>query len=310
MKQYTHAWIAFMAIKRLQSSMIPKGCKKDADSLVKWFHNYRDFVIQGAWYPDEVFKDMNTSHILKYEPLPGAPAATFRKYPTSLEMPKLVKKSPLLKQGYKVVAGNLPDRCESLAHGIVDCLKMLEIEEKGCPISPTSNHIAMRFFILSHYIADCHMPLHCDSRSFSEGDEIHAFIEGIWDQEIRKSYALDTSNERFFYDPDGYPLSKGLTPMIQAVEDQVANRKFIFSWGTDNNNTWDYMSAISQQSYLMAHRMIPSHYNHENLTKEAYLALDEQAHFESDSVAILSDAIDSVARAWLHVWARYQDWKK
>ena len=72
MKKYTHAWLAFMAIKRLQNADIPEVNREDAQSLVKWFHDYRDFVIEGSWYPDEVFKDMGTSHVIKYKPASGS----------------------------------------------------------------------------------------------------------------------------------------------------------------------------------------------------------------------------------------------
>lgn len=76
MKKYSHAYVAFMAIKRLEvianttNESVVKGVSEDvrkhAKGLCKWFKDYRDFVIEGAWYPDEVFKDMSTSHIVKY----------------------------------------------------------------------------------------------------------------------------------------------------------------------------------------------------------------------------------------------------
>ena len=93
MKKYSHAWIAFMAIKRLEviattdNETVIKGVsediRKEAKALVRWFKNYRDFVIQGAWYPDEVFKDMSTSHIVKYQPTEDGPYTTFSKLPTT-----------------------------------------------------------------------------------------------------------------------------------------------------------------------------------------------------------------------------------
>ena len=92
MKKYSHAWIAFMAIKRLEviatsdNEAVVKGVseevRKEAKALVRWFKNYRDFVIQGAWYPDEVFKDMATSHIVKYKPSENGPYTTFGKLPS------------------------------------------------------------------------------------------------------------------------------------------------------------------------------------------------------------------------------------
>lgn len=40
--------------------------KTDDAALVRWFKSYRDFVIESSWYPDLVFKDMWTSHIIEY----------------------------------------------------------------------------------------------------------------------------------------------------------------------------------------------------------------------------------------------------
>lgn len=310
MKKYTHAWLAFMAIKRLQFANIPEAYKSDAESLVKWFHNYRDFVIEGSWYPDEIFKDMKTSHVIKYRPIVGGGKQTFKKLPEVMEMQRLGKTSKFYGKQFEIVSGNLADRCESLAHGIVDCFKMLRTEEKGCPISPSNNHIAMRFFILSHYIADCHMPLHCDDRSFSSGDNLHGYIEGLWDKQVKKSYKVDTANERFFYDPDGYPLPLKITPLFQSVEEDVRNREFVADWGKGNKSTWDYMSALSEYSYLMSYLLIGEGLDETNFTKEDYLKSESYANFDELSRVILSDAIDSIARVWLRVWVRYKDWEK
>ena len=310
MKKYTHAWLAFMAIKRLQYADIPEENRDDAKSLVKWFNDYRDFVIEGSWYPDEVFKDMSTSHIIKYKPAPGEGEQKFKKLPKTMKLYTLGQKSDMYKKPFVIESGNCADRCESISHSIVDCFKMLRTEERGCPISPTSNHIAMRFFILSHYIADCHMPLHCDCRSFSSGDNIHGFIESEWDKQVRKSYRVDVDNNRFYYDPEGYPLKDKMTPLMQAVEDDLVNREYLHSWGTGNKNTWDYMSAISEYSYLMAYRLIPAAFDEKSLTKEIYKSSEAYAQLEDYSRVILCDAVDSIARIWLHVWARYRSWAK
>ena len=187
MKKYTHAWLAFMAMKRLQHANIPEDLQDDAKSLVKWFHDYRDFVIEGAWYPDEVFKDMSTSHIIKYKPAKGDTVQPFKKLPKTMQLYALGQKSDLYKKPFTIESGNCADRCESIAHSIVDNFKILRVEERRNPLTTTNNHIAMRFFILSHYIADCHMPLHCDCRSFSTGANIHGFIESEWDKQVKKS---------------------------------------------------------------------------------------------------------------------------
>lgn len=307
MKKYTHAWMAFMAIKRLQYADIPESYRENAKSLVKWFHDYRDFVIEGAWYPDAVFKDMNTSHIIKYKPVDGD-SVQFKKLPSNLKCYALGQKSPLYNQPFVIEDGNCADRCEAIAHSIIDNFKILRMEDRGCPITPSCNHVAMRFFILSHYIADCHMPLHCDSRPFSSGNKIHDYIESLWESQVKKSYKIDTDNNRFFYDPAGYPLQAKVTPLMQAIENDTIKRPFTFGWGAGNNNTWDYMSAVSQYSYLMSYRLIPKVYTPDSLTKDIYCSTEAFEHFEEYSQYIISDAIDSIARVWLHVWTRYRNW--
>lgn len=311
MKKFTHAWLAFMAIKRLDKVSIDNTqMAEDAKSLVKWFKSYRDYVIDGAWYPDLIFKDMATSHIIKYTPDENSHDKTFKKLPSTLIMYEQGKNSPLYGKPFKIEGGNLADRCEAISHDIVDNLKMLRTEEKGCPISPTNNHIAMRFFILSHYVADCHMPLHCDSRSFSSGADIHGYIEKQWDNMVKKSYEIDTGNNRFFYDPEGYPLKKNPSQIILDVENETVSREYNHSWGSKNSNTWDYMSAISQYSYLKSYKMIPEGYDGDNISIDIFKTIEGSINFEKYTFEIFSDAIDSIARIWLHIWARYRKWMK
>jgi hypothetical protein len=306
MKQYTHAWLAFMAIRRLEESGIPASYKPQ--SLVKWFKNHRDFVLQGAWYPDAIIKDMATSHVLKYKPGENSGTNNFRKLPGEYHVFDIGKATPFFQKGYTIESGNLPDRCEAIAHSIVDNLKMKESEDKGSPISPTDNHIATLFFMLSHYIADAHMPLHCDVRSFSDKNNIHASIEKEWDDVIQQCYGIDYDNERFIYNPSGYPLKKANHTIVDWLEQEIVKRKFTASWGGTNDNTWDFMSAITQYSFLMSCKMIPQEYDENNLDWNTFKGLNTGYSFDDYSKFILVDSIDSIAKVWLKIWNKYQNW--
>ena len=315
MKKYTHAWLAFMAIKRLQETKLSTTNRKYANNLIRWFKNHKDGVTQGAWYPDSVIKDMANSHVLKLTPSDESPNR-FKLLPITYLNYQYGKCSPLRNKSFTVEKDdNLPDRCESIAHSVIDNLKMQESENKGSPVSPTDNQIALLLFMLSHYVADAHMPLHCDSRRFSEGKNIHAYIEGKWDNMIRRYYKIDKGNERFFYDPDGYPLrNPGIEQeyqlsFLKSVDEELHKRKFILSWGARNNNVWDFMSAICQYSYLLSHRFIPEQFNHTNVTLTNWQSLGSIS-FKDFSVAIFSDAIDSIARVWFRVWRRYLKWER
>jgi hypothetical protein len=192
---------------------------------------------------------------------------------------------------------------------------MQESEEKGSPIAPTDNQIAVLLFMLSHYIADAHMPFHCDSRRFSEGADLHGHVEGELDDIVRHYYQIDEDNERFYYDPAGYPLRNSSidteyqTSILKTVEDELGKRKFILSWGADNNNVWDFMSAICQYSYLLSYSFIPAQYNEKNITLDNWKSLGPLS-FNDYTVAIIVDAIDSVARSWFKVWRRYMKWER
>lgn len=312
MKKYTLAWLAFMAIKRLSKAELFTGKKgpelaKEASSLVDWFMSYRDFVIQGAWYPNLVFDDQETSHVAKYVPAEKVgETSPFKALPQGMAVDKFVKKNSMLykEKSFSLVQGNLCDRCNAMYHTIYDNFKIQFREEKGNPISPSANHMAMRFFIMSHYIADAHMPLHCDARSLGK---IHADVEKQWENYVDASYEIDKRNSRFFYDSDGYPLMKEtLSPMIEAVEKKLLERPFDYSWGQEGSSTWTYMSTITEYSYLLAYQMFPKGFK--DTTWKNYSKTEEAKRFQEYCTLLMSDAIDSIARVWLHVWIRYRKW--
>lgn len=318
MKHYTHAWLAFMAIKRLEAEVVYTDkssaetnleYKEAAKSLVNWFHNYRDFVIKGAWYPDEVFKDNSTGHIMKYEPASGEATKTDHLTPLSIsEMKKYAKQSPVYNKKMRYTMGNCTQRCEALSHGIVDSLKMQFLEDKGNPVSPSNNHLAIRYFILSHYIADCHMPLHCDERSFSSNGDLHGAIEKYWEEHVLASYELDEPNDRFYYDVTGYPLSReSKTTLMTKIENAIKARKFIYKWPNGSDNALDYMNAVAQHAYYMSYVLFPEDFNMKTSAK-AFIETETYQKLDEYSFAILFDAIDSIARIWLHAWHRFLNW--
>lgn len=313
MKKYTHAWIAFKAIERLENAEL--GSKRDiANSLIKWFKNHRDGVIQGAWYPDSIIKDNSNSHVYKYSPASEG-ETTFRKLQSTNLLYKNGQDSDLFEKPYRIdVNDNLPNRCEALAHSIIDNLKIQESEEKGSPISLTDNHIALRFFMLSHYIADAHMPFHCDNRPFSASSSyLHSKVEKEWEDEVELVYEIDYDNNRFYYKPDGYPMQKEASgydnSIIREVDKELSNRKFVYSWGGDNDNVMEFMMAISQYSYLLSYSFIPANIDISSVNSENWSNVAGQnVKFDEMSIISLAEAIESVARIWLRVWARYRKW--
>lgn len=318
MKKYTHAWLAMMAMKRIEKADIPEKHRYDAQALTKWFKDHRDAVIAGAWYPDHVICDMGTSHIIKYTSDENSTDKSFRVMPHTLKVYNACKDDERAKKAFTIKSGNLCDRCESLTERIIDSFKALYNEGKGCPICPSGNEIAFVFFMLSHYIADCHMPLHCDARSFNDSSDVHAWIEEQWDKQVWDSYKIDDANERFFYDEEGYPaLNDEVSELISKVEEDAVSREFYWAWrdgakeAYSCGNTWDYMSGISQYSYVMSHKLIPDDLAEkpEDIKVKVFKSSSAyKEHFDEYSFMILSDAVESIAKVWLHAWCRYRDW--
>ena len=313
MKKYTLAWLAFMAIKRLSNQALFTGKKgpelaKEASSLVDWFMSYRDFVIQGAWYPNLVFDDQETSHVAKYVPTEKVgETSPFKALPQGMAVDKFVKKNSMLykEKSFSLVHGNLCDRCNAMYHTIYDNFKIQFREEKGNPISPSANHLGMRFFMMAHYIADGHMPMHCDARQLHR---LQNCIGSFWECAVRRSYKIDLPNQRFFYDRNGYPKKADrVFRLLRKVEDEILSREFVPGWGSKNSNLYDYMRAVTQRSYLMSYEMVPADFD--DMGWKDYKETDVfKKHFEEYSVMILSDAIDSIARAWLNVWMDFHSW--
>lgn len=333
MHQYTHAWLAFMAIKRLDKN---KDWKSEEDwdyaqSLIEWFQKNKDCVIQGAWYPDTIIKDNGTSHILKISPFSEVDKANanmkevlpagFKPLPERyLCFSRWGKNSPLRQQSFLIdQSTNLPDRCESFTQTVIDHLKIQYSEEKGSPVVPTSNQVAHLLFMQSHYVADAHVPLHCDSRQFSEGKGFHADLEDVWEKQVKNNYKLDTSDEnnpRFVYDGEGYPDKDNehfKESYLERVQEELVNRPLgsIQSCFTSGNkNVWDFMSAVCQNSYILSYYFFKP--EEVGIPEQADFNVWENAHaddLQELSFSVLADAADSVARVWLRSWRRFRQWK-
>jgi len=111
-KKFTHAWLAFMAIKRLEETKLSNRDRRYANSLIGWFKSHKDGVAQGAWYPDSVIKDIANSHVLKFTPSAEA-ENKFKRLPTTYLNYKYGKSSPVRKKAFTIDQyDNLPDYTE------------------------------------------------------------------------------------------------------------------------------------------------------------------------------------------------------
>ena len=320
MKQYTHAWLALMACKRLyeKKDTFSEKNKKTANRLLKFLKQNNDGVVQGAWFPDSIIHDNSTGHIWKTRWPQQGEEYRQQKHtlPLRSKMPDLVSSRP---DDEKIILdkGILPDRCQALVFQIRDQLKILydvayDKKNAGSAIIATNNQIALGFFMLAHYVCDAHMPLHCDSRNF--GERVHDEIEEYWEETITDNYAFlidpTQKEKRFNLDYRGLPkLSDDADisgSFLEDLIDDVENRNFQLSFGSENGNVWDYMVDVCYFSYLVSTQIIPKNVNASKVTISEYRSKYEQK-FHDAAPAILGDAIDALARIWFHVWRQYEE---
>jgi hypothetical protein len=325
MKSVAHAWLGLMAIKRIEDLKkdFDSHYKKQAKKFLEFFRKHRDAFVQGAWFPDSVISDNLTGgHTYKLR-LPSkesekeeAKKITDRT-PPHLSSVKLIKDKKALDQKlYKPFKYTLPDRCEALAHAIRDMTRIRDKVAKGSDVMFNDDQITLYFLMLSHYLADAHVPPHCDDRDFYTPSTIHPDMEGYWDEQVKACYPYDTKAKVFDYDLKGYPqpIDAGSEQfqssfLAEALE-ILKNRK----WDpadedmpeNGKNKIYDYIKAVCLVSYVVSSEFIslsmkPAEYKKLKILEDPNY-FDE---LKKMSPHVFADAIDSIALIWLITWDKH-----
>lgn len=326
MKQYTHAWLALMACKRLYARRddLQGNNRQITNRLLKFLRQNNDGIVQGAWFPDSIIRDNSTGHIWKLrQPKSGESfRQTEHHLPSRSRMPDFVSNRSN-KERIVLEKGVLPDRCQALVYQVRDQLKVKQEiayaprrKDAGAAIIANNNEVTLGLFMLAHYVCDAHMPLHCDARNFVTG--VHDNIEEHWEDAVKENYSLlidpAQREKRFELDANGIPKLKRDANIsgtfLEEVIDDIENRRFTIGFGTDNQNVWDYMVDVCYFSYLASTQIIPkSIEDGRDISMAQYRAKYEQKFLEI-AADILSDSVDALARIWFHVWRDYENMEK
>ncbi|MBO4332452.1 MAG: hypothetical protein IKP81_12570 [Paludibacteraceae bacterium] len=70
------------------------------------------------------------------------------------------------------------------------------------------------------------------------------------------------------------------------------------------------MSGVSQYSYLFSYYLVPESFTPSQSYTEFTNLTEWGRNFDTYNKMIFADAIDSIARIWLHVWIKYRNWLK
>ena len=261
--------------------------------------------------------------------------------------------------------GHLPNRVIALSHMIGDMLKMGDfplaaytqkkkdqielvgdasglvsvrdlssrrIRDLSSSANFSARQVALVFFLVSHYICDAHMPLHCDLRDLfatsrkTKGKKrrlpvaLHPRIEELWDKNfpikedlILTDYTKETLDEILIdrlpedsiieIDKAGsnYQLSKRLQKRLKGDE-------------------WEEMVYVTRTSYTVARKWIPEGVDWVSLLPRHRSDFEEQISqgqgfgdgrfvedFRHVTNCVFHDAVESIARIWYKAWRRFID---
>ena len=362
MKQKAHAWITLRALKLIDDSN-----KRNTKKFVEFMSYYLSDVWDGAWLPDSLIKDMKYGHIYKMDNtnafIPKIEEETFYQvmYP---ELKKRVSGKRLgleyskdceeLEKPYVNFedGGNLPDRVLALNNSIADMLKMgdypirfylkkkpseMDLTADLCyqPIknlsqSPnfSARQIALTFFIVSHYISDGHMPLHCDLRDMDadigNGNlvrrlpaAIHKGIEEVWEDYFPDKETLTIHD----YTPESISTVVSSLPGDSIIELDKAGSKYAVSnkFTVTMPNEFCEMDNICRISFAVSRKWIPQSFEEieakigkDKCKKEAsalkhadLVSIIGEEEFRDVTNRIFHDAVEAVARIWLKAWNQF-----
>ncbi|UCG04086.1 MAG: hypothetical protein JSW11_08875 [Candidatus Heimdallarchaeota archaeon] len=260
--------------------------------------------------------------------------------------------------------GHLPDRVIALSHNIGDMLKMsdyplgiyaqkrkkrkkgnIELIDasgnkkylsdrkiKDLTSSPnfSARHIALTFFIISHYICDAHMPLHCDLRDFKIPrkdrrlpKKMHTWIERLWesnfpskDDLILTKYSKETLNK----------IVKEKLPENSIIEIDTPGSQYNLNKKVNTRlkgDEWSELVYTTRVSYAVARKWIPAASNWFDLHEQHFKKYGElksrilqnegfgDGAFVEDFIhvtnSIFHDTVESIARIWYKAWKRFID---
>lgn len=329
MEQRTHAWIAIRAIAYLEE-------RKANPGLVKLLKPSMHAASMGAWIPDLADAKRgggNTQHhVFKLLPYEGANASRF--VAKKADLLKRLTGSPATRAFIKAdktlsatwwatpfkadppPGQHLANRATALAGSLRDLLVMGSKEvDKLLPgdvkfldklddaARTQREQAALYLFMLSHFIADACMPMHCDGRmlaGFSNG--LHEQLEDHWKELVGKTF----SDESLAKAAGNAAACKKLLDDARAV-DECANLSFKDKLPDlpHGRDVWKEIVDVCRASFALSAVIAPPE-DYPYASKKARApfkkVLEGKELLEEVDRLVLEDAVVNTAMIWSAVW--------
>jgi hypothetical protein len=334
MNQPTHAWLAAEAYRKIALlSKTNEGKKKKLIGLERLLGAHLDDVVIAAWLPDALIKDMTYGHVFKNSTYKGDQRQRFTLSKKDLrnclvssnrtqeiafdKLPDSWWEEPYR---VKVNGGHLPARVNALCQTVRDMFRMGDddvieltgIKSKGAePIAKefrySPRNIAMTLWMASHYIADSHMPFHCDNRALASTakQKTHGEVEDIWGKQVSTLYhakeILSQSSEEIL--AEKHP--KGSEFASIDFGNEIAALK-------NNGDPWKEAVYICRASFAVSFAFVPPDVAGVDDQKKKVSLKDifskdvcGEKMFWNLSRAIMADAASAIATFWQDAWVDF-----
>jgi len=145
---------------------------------------YKHLITEATWAPDDVLKDNHPFHVFKLfadDEFPGHGLTDLDSFADAASG-----------RTYWKFSGGLPYRVDHMAQEIITMEKLRAYNDQY-----SLKQILYRYMLISHYVADAHVPNHCDLRDDPPGagspqqpvgkymlDSAHASLEDLWDKAV------------------------------------------------------------------------------------------------------------------------------
>ena len=336
MNQATHAWLAVEAYRKIAAeAKTPDGIGKKLDSLARLLGQNLEDVVVAAWLPDSLIRDMSYGHVFKNSKYVGEQTERFKlskeqltkKLPSDARIPPVafdLVPDAWWEKPYRVKdnGGHLPARVNALCQtvrdmfrmGDADVVQLTGVSSKGAEaISKdflnSPRNIAMMLWMLSHYVADAHMPFHSDNRALASTaqQKTHSAIEKLWGEQVPEIFKAETV------------LGIGRTKILAAKlpgDSHFADLDF----GTGikplknggSGDPWEEAVYICRASFAVSFAWVPPSIASVD-DKATAVSLKDilnedfcgEERFWNISRALMTDAVNAIARFWQDAWVDF-----
>lgn len=278
-----------------------------ADERQRFLRYYEDLITEASWAPDAVLHDNDPHHIFKL-----FTAEEFPKH--KLEDKRLANTD---KGEFFKFSGGVPYKVDHVALLIAGMCRLRNYNDQF-----NMKQIMYQYMLLSHYVVDAHVPMHCDVRDDPPGKDsatggvsksskskkplgkgkwmkptAHKDLEGLWDNVVRY-VALDEGKIPGVTGkkPKLKQKAKALLEAVRFEASDCAKNGDVKVATIKKNGLMDFMVNVCIDAKIRGQALFPL----ENPQKR------DDSILADTTRAIFAGTIGNLLSVWKYIWSYHQ----